>query len=106
MANTVVLTAGQISAEDLVTVASAVDTITVPDDWDTILVQGAGAVGVNLYYTLDGSAPTVGGHNTYELIGAGAGIIVRSDEHSFAQGSTTFKAISGGVFTYSVSRRS
>lgn len=107
MANNVTLTAGQISAEDLVTVASTVDTIIVPDDWDTVQLQGSGAIGTNLYYTLDGSTPTVGGHNTYEMLGQGAGLLVSGQEHNFAQGAgTTVKLISGGVFTYSVSRRS
>lgn len=107
MANTVVLVAGNVSAEDLTTTASTVDTITCPDDWDGVSVQGSAAVGVNLYYTLDNSAPTVGGHNTFELIGAGVGVIVKSQEHNFQQNlGTTIKLISGGAFTYSVNRES
>lgn len=106
MANTVALTSGQVSAEDLTTVGAAVDTITIVDDWSNVRVETNGAA--ELYVTLDGSVPTAGGHNTF-MIPQQTGVPQTRDlpvpegTPSGANG-WTFKALSAGVVIYSIEK--
>ena len=56
-----------------------------------------------LYFTVDGSTPTVAGTNTYEMAAA-AGSVTVSVEDSNAQDAVVVKLISAGTTKYSVSK--
>lgn len=108
MANNVTLTTGQVSAEDLTSVANTVDTITIADDWTAVRIETNGAD--ELYVTLDGSTPTVGGHNTY-MIPKQTGVPQSRDlyvpEGSPSTGNgTVIKAISVTAVVYSLEKLS
>lgn len=89
------LAQGEVGMHAFVLTPNAVDTVTFVEDLQlvTIISDGADAV----YYTLDGSAPTVGGKNCY-VIPAGGGADTREPKAP----STTVKLISAGAPTLSV----
>lgn len=77
--------------------ASTVDTITYAADADNIEVWGDGTAAV--YFTVDGTAPTVEGKNTWELpSGAASSRIVEVG----TGGGTVVKVVSAGTPKYSV----
>jgi hypothetical protein len=85
-----------LSAVDKTLVASAVDVVTFDHDCDQVSVAADGIA--KLYFTVDGSVPTVGGQNTYELPAA---VSVRTVPVPTA-GGTVVKLISAGTPTYTV----
>lgn len=90
--------AGDIALHAKVTTANTVDTLTLTG------YRGPGEIISNgadeLYYTVDGSTPTVGGNNTYRLP-AGA-ISSRVFLGAVAGADTIVKVKSAGIVTYSV----
>jgi hypothetical protein len=91
---------GQVGAHGKTLVASTVDTVTFtgedPPDV-TVISDGAAAV----FYTVDGSTPTVNGANCY-LLPAG---VVSSDRRLIPTAApAVVKLISSGTPTYSVQR--
>ena len=91
------LTGSQVAAHDKTLVAATVDTVTFPGHVgkvEVLNINGAAAI----YFTVDGSTPTVSGANTYALPAAVASREVRAP----ATGTTVVKLISAGTPTYSV----
>lgn len=90
--------AAELAAHDKTLVASTVDTVTFARDCaevEVLSMNGAAA----LYFTVDGSAPTVAGANTHLVTaaaGAGKRVPVRG------AGATVVKLISAGATSYSV----
>lgn len=77
---------------------SSVDTVTFGRDCDAVevtAVNGAAAI----YFTVDGSTPTVGGKGTFEVL-ALAGWVTQVDVPT--AGNTVVKLISSGAASYSV----
>lgn len=98
---TTALTAGQIAAHALTLVGSAVDTVTFTDDVDAVQVLNLSGTAA-IYFTIDGTAPTVAGVNTYVLPAAtGASLTVSIAP---AGSITSVKLISSGTPQYSVQR--
>lgn len=90
--------AAEVGAYAKVLVASTVDTVTIDRDCDMVRVHndtGSAAI----FFTVDGSAPTVNGQGTYR-VPAFAGAY--SDVGVTTSGDTTVKLISSGTPTYSV----
>lgn len=77
-------------------VASTVDTVTFPVNYARVEVLSRGSDAV--YFTVDGTAPAVGGDNTYVATGGG-GVIVPTRGQ---QAATVVKIISAGATAYSV----
>jgi hypothetical protein len=96
------VTAGQRGAYAKTLVASTVDTITFTDDLSRIEVgttDGAAAI----YFTVDGSTPTVAGASTYIIPGVANAVREITEVPSVAQLSTV-KLISSGTPTYWVAK--
>jgi hypothetical protein len=86
-----------LSAVDKTLGASTVDTVTFDHDCERVEVLSDGAA--KLYFTVDGTAPSVGGQNTYVLpAGAANSKIVQVP----TAGNTAVKLISSGTPMYSV----
>jgi hypothetical protein len=100
---TYTLNSGDIGAHAKTLAASTVDTVTFTDDVArvTIISDGTSAI----YYTVDGSTPTVAGGNCY-LLPAGAVSADTRTPRDVAGSGTVVKLISTGVATYSVQRES
>lgn len=92
------IAANEIAAHDKTLVAATVDTVTFTDDVDAIEVVTDGAA--RLYYTVDGSTPTVGGANTRMLSAAISRAVVATPSGS----PPAVKLISAGTPTYSVQK--
>lgn len=78
-------------------VAATVDTVTFSRDCDTVEIlshDGAGAI----YFTVDGTTPTVAGANTLVIPAAAGALEVEVP----TAGNTVVKLISSGTPTYSV----
>jgi len=76
--------------------AATVDTVTFDRDCDAVEVYKDGPA---VYFTVDGSTPTVAGNNSYELPGTGEGAL---EVEVPTSGDTVVKLISSGTPTYSV----
>lgn len=92
------VSAGAIGAHNKTLVGGTVDTVTFADDADLIEVVSDGAAA--LYFTLDGSTPTVWGENTYFMPAS----LSERTEAPGTPGGTVVKLISSGTPTYSVSQ--
>jgi hypothetical protein len=91
--------AGEIGAHAFALAAGVVDTVTFADDLDEVTVIGLdGSAAV--YFTLDGSTPTVGGANTYVLPAA----VGTAAFEPATSGHTVVKLISAATPTISVQR--
>lgn len=82
-------------------VAATVDEVVFADTLKAVTVRSDGAVAI--YYTLDGSVPTVGGANTHE-IPAVAAIDTQIVPSGSQRKPTVVKLISAGTPEYSVSK--
>lgn len=89
----------EIGVHDKTLVANTVDTVTFADDLEALEVLSDGNAAI--YFTVDGSDPTVGGNNTYKLPAVAA---VQSISRIPTSGPTTVKLISKGTPTYDVTR--
>lgn len=90
--------AAELAAHDKTLVASTVDTVTFARDCAEIEVLNLNGAGI-LYFTTDGSVPTVAGANTH-LVPAVAGAGKRVDVRG--AGATVVKLISAAATSYSV----
>ena len=90
--------ASEVGVHDKALVAATVDTVTFDRDCDEVEVIADGAAAV--YFTVDGSAPTVAGNNTHVLP---AGAVGRRRVVVPTSGDTVVKLISSGTPRYSVS---
>ena len=79
--------------------ANVVDSVTFPRDLDTVEVLNRSAS--DIYFTVSGTAPTVGG-DCYIAVAGGALAVVVQD--NAASGGTVVKLISASSAAYSVSR--
>lgn len=86
--------AGDLAVHAKTTAANTVDTVTLTghSGLSEIICDGA----ADLYFTADGSTPTVAGANTYRMPAGSAGV-------RYVQGGAVIKLISAGAVTYSVS---
>jgi hypothetical protein len=84
--------------------AETVDTVTVksPSAYIELITDGSAAI----YFTIDGTAPTVGGANCYVLpaVPSVREIRVRASELTDASGNLAVKLISAGTPEYHVSK--
>jgi hypothetical protein len=90
------LAVDEVGAHAITLSASTVDTVTIARDCDQVEVMSDGAAAI--YFTVDGSTPTVAGKKAYALpaaVGARQVTVPTS-------GSTVVKLISSGTPTYSV----
>lgn len=95
---TYTVAAGEIGVYAKTLAANTVDTVTISRQHDPVEVWTDGTAAV--YFTVDGSAPTVGGNTTYE-VPAGSPA-VRDGVQVPASGNTVVKLISAGTPKYSV----
>lgn len=86
------------SAHETLT-AATIDTVTVSDPQVDVAVTNRGGSD-EIYFTIDGSAPTVGGENTFVLPAAVCSRVVSSDKFNTA--TPVVKLISSGTPAYSV----
>lgn len=91
------VSSSQVAAHDKTLVASTVDTVTFDGDPDYVEVMSDGASAI--YFTTDGTAPTVSGQNGYIVPAYPSARVVR---HGGEGG--IVKLISSGTPTYSVTR--
>lgn len=96
---TIPVASGRVGTYANTIAAGVMDTVNFADDLEEVEVVTDGAAA--LYYTVDGTTPTVGGTNCWELP-AGNGY-VRTIQVPTA-GPTVVKLISSGTPKYSVSR--
>ncbi len=75
--------------------ANVVDTVTFPRDCDRVEVVNRG--NVELYFTLEGQTPTIGGDNAYIVMPGGA---LQAEPRT--SGNTSANLISGAATAYSV----
>lgn len=80
-------------------VAATVDTVTFAADCDAVEVMNETGTSP-ISFTTDGTAPTVGGNNTYYLPATICSVEVQPD----VAGVTVIKLISAGTPSYSVTR--
>lgn len=98
MAGPYTIAAGAIAKHDFALVASTVETVTFTDNVTAVEIISDGTAKV--YYTVDGSTPTVGGANCY-MIPASLSV----DERAMPQqGTDAVKLISSGTPTLSIQR--
>lgn len=88
---------GQVAKHAITLAASTVDTVTFADNVQAVQIISDGAAAV--YYTVDGSTPTVGGANCYIIPAA-----VAVDERVMNTSIDAVKLISSGTPTLSVQR--
>jgi hypothetical protein len=91
--------AGDVAVHDKTLVASTVDTVTFTDDLDRVEVISDGAAA--LYFTTDGSTPTVSGAKCWPLL---SGVANTLNVQVDTAGGTVVKLISSGTPKYSVVR--
>jgi len=90
--------AGAVAKHGIVLAASTVDTVTFSDNVGAVQIVTDGSAAV--YYTIDGTTPTVAGANTFMIPAA-----LSVDERSMPNfGSDVVKLISAGTPTLSVQR--
>lgn len=94
-----VIARDEIGAHNVTLTASEVETFTFGEDLQSVDVISDGAAAV--YFTLDGSEPTVEGANCYVIPGGFSGVDTRQPRTAQA---TVVKAISAGTPTVSVQR--
>jgi hypothetical protein len=99
---TYTVSAGTVGVYVKTLVASTVDTVTFTDDISGIEL-GTSDGSAAIYFTVDGSTPTVGGANCY-MIPAAANAYRTIFDSSFAQVGNVVKLISSGTPTYWVAR--
>ena len=90
--------AGEVGAQAKTLVANTADTVTIDRDANEIIVTALNTAGL-IYFTVDGTAPTVAGNNTYvvpNIVGASKRVTVPS------AGDTVVRLISGFAAMYSV----
>ena len=87
-----------VAAHDVTLTANVVERFTFPDNVDTVEILSDGAA--DIYFTLDGTAPTVGGPNTYRILSVMGSTVVTPT----ASGPTTVALISEGTPNVSVGR--
>lgn len=90
----------EIGAHAKTLVADTADTVTFANFNSEVEVYSDGAA--VLYFTTDGSTPTVGGAGTHFMPASASSRIVRAAEQS--DGTTVVKLISAGTPLYSVSK--
>lgn len=96
---TYTVASGEVGKHNFTLTASTVDTVTFADDIDEVSIinlDGAAAV----YFTTNGTTPTVAGASTYVLPAA----IGTATFQPFTAGPTVVKVISAGTPTISVQR--
>lgn len=76
--------------------ANTVDTVTLDGDYDTVEVFNRGSTG-DIYFRVDGTAPTVGGAGSF-IVTPGMSLIVDPP----TSGNSVVKLISSGTPPYSV----
>jgi hypothetical protein len=81
--------------------ATTVDTITLTAQYNRVEVLNRSATG-DIFVTLDGSTPTVGGNDTFVVPATGVGNFVNPASTSQPPTSTVVKLISSGTPSYSV----
>lgn len=103
---TYTIAAGKIAKHAVTMVAAQVDTYTFTDDLGpgqrVIEVMSDGAA--DIYYTLDGSTPTVGGDNCYRIPATPAVDVRLAEYNAGTSKYNTVKMISSGTPVVSVQR--
>lgn len=95
---TTTIAAGEISSGIVTTTVGQVDTVNFGRDVDQVLVMNYDGADW-LFFTTDGSTPTVGGKNCFAVVpGAGAGLVVSVG----GGGQTAVKLISATATKYLV----
>lgn len=91
--------AGELGIRDITMTASTVDTVTFARDCEQVEVMKTDSGTASIYFTVDGSVPTVSGKNTYRVPGLqGAALKVTVT----GAGNTVVTLISSGTPTYDV----
>lgn len=90
--------ASEVGVHDKALVASTADTVTIDRDCNEVEVIADGSA--DLYFTVDGTTPTVAGQNTHRLP---TGAVGRRTVVVPTAGDTVVKLISSGTPRYSVS---
>ena len=93
------LNAGDVGAYEKTLVAATVDTVNFQEAVDRVEIYSSGAD--EIYFTLDGAAPTVGGATTLLLPAAAS---VRTIRVPKRDSPTVVKLISAGTPVYSVAK--
>lgn len=93
------VTSTEVGLHAITLTANTVRTVTFADDLPSVDVISDGVA--DLYYTLDGSDPTVAGKNCYRIPSFAPGVDTR---YPPTAGGTTVKLISTGTPTISVQR--
>jgi hypothetical protein len=91
--------AGAVAVHDKTLVGSTVDNVTLADDLDRVEVIRDGAAA--LYFTTDGTVPTVSGAGCWKLL---SGVANTLNVQVDTAGGTVVKLISSGTPVYSVQR--
>lgn len=99
MATTYTVTAGNVGTASFTLTANEVDTVNFAEDLRVVDVVSDGAAAV--WYTLDGSSPTVGGAGCYYIPAGGAAVDTREPRTSSG---TVVKLISAGAPVLRVQR--
>lgn len=94
------LGAGKVGLYGNALTAATVATVTITDDLQSLEIGADGTAAV--YFTTDGSAPTVGGDNTYLLPATGT-YVFRTQRVAPSNG-VTVKLISSGTPAYWVAK--
>jgi hypothetical protein len=81
--------------------AATVDTITLSSQYNRVEILNRSASG-DIFITVDGSTPTVGGNDTYVVPATGVGTFVNPNWTNEPPISTVVKLISSGTPAYSV----
>ncbi|MDP9149138.1 MAG: hypothetical protein M3O36_04235 [Myxococcota bacterium] len=89
---------GQVGVYQQQLAANAVDTVTISRAHDPVEVWADGTAAV--YFTVDGTTPTVGGQNCFEIPAGGAA--VRDQVTTPGASNTVVKLVSAGTPKYSV----
>jgi hypothetical protein len=82
-------------------VATTVDTVTLTAQYNRVEILNRSASG-DIFVTLDGSTPSVGGNDTYVIPATGVGTFVNPNWTNEPPISTVVKLISSGTPSYSV----
>jgi len=92
---------GNIAANDKTLAAGVVDTVTFQDAIGGIEVLTDGSAAV--YFSVNGTTPTIGGTNTYKIPAAG-GVVTRNVNPVPNEPAAIISLLSAGTPTYSVTR--
>jgi hypothetical protein len=95
------ITTSQIAAHDKTLAAGVIDTVTFDAYTDRVQIVTDGTA--DIYYTLDGTDPSVGGANSYKIPSAPG---VEERAHPSNQNTLVVKLISAGTPKYSVQKGS